>query len=301
MEHRRGLWFGVAAYLVWGLSPIFWNLLDEVPSLEVLAHRVVWAIPILLLVIAVRGRWHELWKAAADRRTVALAIASGVLLSVNWGVFIWAVTSGHIVEASLGYFINPLVSVALGVAVLHERLRPAQMLAVAVASAGVLAMTVMLGVVPWVSLALAFSFGFYGLLKKRGAAAGPVEGLLGETTTVGIPLLVYLVVVTVGGHGAFGTAPGTTILLVASGIVTVVPLVLFGAAAQRIPLSTVGVLQYLAPSLQLVIGVVVYDERMTGAEVVGFTLVWIAIAIYTADTLRSPRRSPAPVAGPAGS
>jgi chloramphenicol-sensitive protein RarD len=219
---------------------------------------------------------------------------------VNWGIFIWAVTSGHIVSASLGYFINPLVSVALGVLLLKEHLGPAQRVAVAIAAAGVIAMTVMLGVVPWVALSLALSFGLYGLMKKRPEAAGPVEGLLVETMTVAAPLVAYLVVVTANGRGSFGSSAGTTTLLVAAGVITVVPLVLFGAAAQRIPLSTVGILQYLAPTLQLIVGITVYDEPMSGAEILGFVMVWIALAVYTADSLRS-RRRPLPVVGPVNS
>jgi chloramphenicol-sensitive protein RarD len=300
VEHRRGIWYGVAAYVLWGLSPIFWNLIEGVPAIEVLAHRVVWSIPVLIAAVAVRGRWPQLKAAASNRATVVVAVIAGTLLSINWGVFIWAVTSGRIVESSLGYFINPLVSVALGVIVLREHLRPAQRVAVLIAAVGVVVMTLLAGVVPWVALVLAFSFGFYGLLKKRREAAPPIEGLLGESVVAALPLTVLLVVLAGGGEGAFGRSEVTTALLVASGLVTVVPLLLFGAAAQRIPLSMVGILQYLAPTIQLVIGITIYDETVSGPELVGFAMVWIALAVYTIDSLHNQWR-PMAIAGPGGS
>ncbi len=296
MEHRRGIGYAVAAYTLWGVMPIFWKAFRDVPALELLAHRIVWSIPVLVVVLALRGRWRSLLIDFSRTRTRVLAVASGLLLAVNWGVYVWAVTNGHIVDASLGYFINPLVSVALGVLVLQERLRPLQWVAVGIATVGVVGMTIMVGVLPWIALSLAFSFGFYGLLKKREGAAPPMEGLLGEAAVLAIPAALYLGSRAADGVGAFGRDATTTLLLLTAGVVTVVPLVLFGAGAQRIPLATVGILQYLAPSLQLVLGIALYGEAMTGADLFGFLLVWIALAVYTLDGLRS-GRVPGRVAG----
>jgi len=300
VQQRRGIWYGVTAYVIWGLSPIFWNAIEDVPALELLAHRVLWSIPLLLLVIAVRHRWSILRHAYASRRTVVVAAVSGILVGINWGVFVWAATSGHIVDASLGYYINPLVSVALGVVVLREHLTIGARIAVGIAAVGVAVMAISIGVVPWVSLTLAFAFGFYGLMKKRPDAAPPIEGLLGETVTVAVPLAVVVVLLTANGDSSFGTTTTTSVLLALGGAVTVVPLLLFGGAAQRIPLSMVGLLQYLTPTIQLIIGVTLYDETMSGGRVFGFVMVWIALAVYTADSLRNARRARM-VAGPVGS
>lgn len=287
MEQRKGVWLAVAAFIVWGLAPLFWNLLSSVPALELLAHRIVWSIPLLLAIIAARRRLGVLRDSFRSPSTAATALVSGVLLSINWGVFVWAVTADHIVDASLGYFINPLVSVALGVMVLGEHLRPAQRLAVAIAAVGVAGMTVFAGVAPWISLTLAFSFGTYGLLKKRPSAAPPFEGLFMETAFIAAPALVFLAVLAGEGEGAFGVSPSTTLLLIASGAVTVAPLVFFGGAAQRIPLSMLGFLQYITPTMHLLIGIVVFGEVVSGGEWFAFVMVWIALIIYTVDNART--------------
>ncbi len=286
-SQRSGVWLGVAAYVVWGVTPLFWNLVSGVPALEVLGYRILWAWPILIAILALRRRITSVRRTYAATRTRVLAAIAGVLITINWGVYIWAVTSDHIVEASLGYFINPLVSVALGVVVLNEHLRPAQRLAVTIASLGVVGMTVMLGVLPWISLALAFSFGFYGLLKKDPAAAPALEGLLGEVTVLVLPAAVYLAV---SGSDAFTRSAPTALWLVAAGLLTVVPLWMFGAAAQRIPLSTIGLLQYLAPTLQFAIGVTVFGESIAGGQVFGFALVWMALAVFARDQVTIARR-----------
>lgn len=286
MEQRKGLWLAVVAYSFWGFMPIFWKALDSVPSLELLAHRILWSVPILFLIIIGRKHLGVLLASIRTPGTAATALAGGVLLSINWGVFVWAVTSNHIVEASLGYFINPLVSVGLGVIVLREHLSPAQRIAVGIAVIGVTGMTILSGVPPWISLILAFSFGTYGLLKKRTTAAPPIEGLFMESSFVAMPALLYIVFLAGDGTGALGSSVTTTLLLVTAGAVTVFPLVLFGASAKRIPLSTLGILQYIAPILQLLLGVVVYGEVVSGGEWFGFTLVWIALAIYTFDNAR---------------
>ncbi len=286
MEQRKGIWLAVAAFSFWGIIPVFWKALDSVPALELLSHRIVWSVPLLFLIIVGRKHLGVLRDSCQTPGTVATALAGGVLLSINWGVFVWAITTSHIVEASLGYFINPLVSVALGVIVLREHLGTAQRIAVGIAVIGVTGMTILSGVLPWISLVLAFSFGTYGLLKKRRAAAPPIEGLFMESTFVALPAFVYLGVLAGNGDGALGTSMTTTLLLIAAGAVTIFPLVLFGAAAKRIPLSTLGILQYIAPILQLLLGVVVYGETVSSGEWFGFVLVWIALAVYTIDNAR---------------
>jgi chloramphenicol-sensitive protein RarD len=290
VDQRKGIWLAVAAYFVWGLGPIFWNALSSVPALQILSHRIVWSVPLLFAIIAGRRRLGVLASCLRSPRTVLVALVGGLLLATSWGVFVWAVTSDHIVDASLGYFINPLVSVALGVIVLRERLTSAQRVAVGIAATGVLGMTVLVGVVPWIALVLAFSFGTYGLLKKRTNAPPPFEGLFMETAFVAAPALIYLAALAGEGEGAFGSSPSTTLLLIAAGAFTVTPLVLFGAAAQRIPLSLLGILQYIAPTMHLILGVVVFGEAVSSGEWFGFVLVWIALIIYTVDNARTPSR-----------
>lgn len=289
MEQRKGIWLAVAAYSFWGFVPIFWKALDTVPALELLAHRILWSVPLLFLIIVVTKHLDVLRASFRSPGTAATALAGGILLSINWGVFVWAVTTNHIVEASLGYFINPLVSVALGVIVLREHLSPTQRIAVGIAVIGVTGMTILSGVPPWISLILAFSFGTYGLLKKRTTAAPPIEGLFMESAFVAVPALLYLGFLAGDGTGALGSSLTTTLLLIAAGAVTVFPLVLFGASAQRIPLSTLGILQYIAPILQLLLGVALYGEVVSSGEWFGFVLVWIALAIYAIDNTRSLR------------
>ena len=291
MEQRKGIWLAVASYVVWGVGPIFWNSLSTVPALQALGHRILWSVPLLFAIIVGRGRLGSLRTSFRTQGTALTALAGGVLLAFNWGVFVWAVTAGHIVDASLGYFINPLVSVALGVIVLREHLSAAQRIAVGIAAVGVAGMALFVGIVPWISLALAFSFAAYGLLKKRPDAAPPFEGLFMETAFVAVPALVYLAVLAGEGEGAFGSSPTITLLLIAAGAYTVTPLVLFAAAARRIPLSLLGILQYIAPTMHLAIGVVVFDEAVSGGEWFGFVMVWIALIVYTVNNARTVSRA----------
>lgn len=282
---------GVGAYALWGLLTLYWARLSEVGWLEILAHRIVWALLIVAGILAVRRRWGWVRDLARRPRACAALAAAGVLITVNWALFIWSVTHQHVVEASLGYYINPLVSVVLGVVVLGERLDGLRWVAVGLAAAGVAWLTVDYGAPPWISLALACSFGTYGLLKKL-ATVTALESLAVETAVVFVPALGYLVWVTVDGDGAFGTVGlPTDLLLVASGLATAVPLLLFGAAAARIPLSTVGLLQYLTPTVQLLIGVHLLGESVDGVALVGFALVWAALVVLSAATVRwrSPR------------
>ncbi|MDJ0961219.1 MAG: EamA family transporter RarD [Acidimicrobiia bacterium] len=287
---RRGFWLGVAAYGLWGLSPIYWNLLDHVPVMEVLANRVTWSVPLLAVVVLARNRWPLLVAQITSPATVVIAIGAAVVLALNWGIFIWGVSTGHVVEASLGYFINPLLSVALGVVVLRERLSRGQTIAVGLAAIGVLYMTVRMGTAPWISLVLATSFAIYGLLKKHPKAAPALEGLLVEISSLFVPALVWVGVGLAAGDGQLGGTFGTTTLLVGAGLITVVPLLAFGEAAKRIPLSMIGLLQYLAPSLQFILGVFVYGEVVGSDRLVGFVLVWLGLVVLSAESLLRRRR-----------
>jgi chloramphenicol-sensitive protein RarD len=288
MEHRRGIWYGVAAYVLWGLTPIYWNLVES-SAVSLLLHRIVWSVAILFLIVTATRQWSSFTSSYSTWGSRVTTTVAALLLSVNWGTFVWAVTSGHIVEASLGYFINPLVSVALGVVVLKERLQLMQWVAVGIAAAGVAAMATLAGVPPWISLILAFSFGLYGLLKKRERTPSPVDSLFGETLVLFLPSVLLLGFATEQTGDTFGSSPVTTLFFIGGGIVTVVPLLLFGASAKRIPLSVLGFLQYIAPTLQLAVGIVVFNESLTRAELLGFGTVWIALALFTTDRYRGRR------------
>lgn len=289
-EVRKGTLLGAAAYGMWGLFPLFWPLLRPAGPVEVLAHRVLWSLLVVAVLLWLTGSWAAV-RAVPRRQVLRLALAA-CLLAVNWGTYIYGVNSGQVVETSLGYFINPLVSVALGVLVLGERLRTAQRAAVAAAALAVVVLSVENGRPPYLALVLAFSFGFYGLLKKQ-AGIGAVPSLAVETAVLA-PLAAVFVVAT-GGGTAVSHGPGHLGLLALSGVVTTVPLLAFGAAATRVPLTTLGVLQYVAPTLQLLVGVLLRHEAFGTPQVVGFGLVWAALAVFTADLI-SARRRVAPVA-----
>lgn len=286
MEARRGIWYAVGAYVAWGLSPIFWNLIPDLQAIELLAERIIWAVLILALVISFSRRWSEVRTSYRTWRTRLLTLLAAVFLLSNWGFFLWAVTSGRIIEASLGYFINPLVSVALGVVVLGEHLRRLQWAAVGIAVLGVVGMTIAVGELPWISLILAGSFGTYGLIKKRPETPRPVVSLFGESAIIAIPAAGLALLLARSGTASFGESFGITAFLVATGMMTVLPLLLFGAAAKRIPLTAIGLLQYIAPTLQLLVGVVVFNETLAGERLVWFVVVWIALALYSFDSYR---------------
>ncbi len=295
---RKGITYGIAAYVAWGLLPVYWKAVEVVPVLEILAHRMAWSLVFLVGLLLVRGKWG--WLRRLDRRSLLMLLAAGSLLAVNWGTYIWAVNADRIVETSLGYFINPLLNVVLGVVVLHERLNRVQWLAVGVAAVGVGYMTVRLGTVPWVALTLAVTFGLYGLLKKKVAGVGPLQALAVETALLFLPAVLYLGSLQSRGDAAFLSGDlHITALLALTGVVTAAPLLLFGAAAQRIPLSMVGLLQYIAPTLAFVLGVAVYGEVVGSDRLVGFLFVWLALAIYTADGLSRWRRQTAEAPAPA--
>jgi len=289
----------VAAYLLWGLFPLYWPLLEPAAPVEILAHRVVWSLVFLAIVLA--GSVGFRWIAGLGRRRAVLLALASVLITVNWGTFIYGVNSGHVVETSLGYFINPLVTVGLAVTVLHEHLRRHQRVAVAIAAVAVAVLTVDYGRPPWIALALAFSFGAYGLIKKRVGVDG-TQSLAVETAFLIIPAAGYLLWLGSDGRGTFTTeGAGHVALLLGAGITTAVPLMLFGAAAIRVPLATVGLLQYIAPIMQFLIGVLVYHESMPLTRLAGFALVWVALAVFTVDAVRALRQGARTSAGPPAS
>src|SRR3954469_5822099 len=288
-QRRIGVGAGLGAYVLWGVFPLYFPLLEPAGGLEIVAHRVAWSLLFIALLLTVRRGWGQVRAIIADRRALLVLAAAAVLIAVNWLVYVLAVNSGHVVEASLGYFINPLVSVVLGVVVFSERLRRLQWAAVGIAVVAVVVLTVDYGRPPWIALALATSFGLYGLMKKL-VRVEAAPGLFVETAMVAVPAALVLAVLHAGGHGTFGHAGvGNALLLASSGIATAVPLLLFAAAARRIPLSTVGLLQYVTPLMQLAIGVFFYDEPMPPARLAGFVIVWIALAVFTVDSLRSAR------------
>jgi chloramphenicol-sensitive protein RarD len=285
-EQRQGLSSGVAAYFCWGLFPLFFALLDPAGPIEVLAHRVVWSLAFVGLLLLVRRRWG--WVRELGGRRFGLLLIAAAVISVNWGLFIWGVDNGHVIETSLGYFINPLVTVLLGTVLLGERLRRAQWAALGLGALAVLVLTLDYGRLPW--LALVLSFAAYGLIKKRiGIAAAESLGV--ETAIIAVPALAYLGWLVAAGESTFGSnGPGHALLLAVSGPLTAVPLLFFAAAARRLPLSTLGLLQYLTPSLQFLGGVLVFHEPMPPARLAGFALVWLALVVFTAESLVQGRR-----------
>lgn len=282
----RGLLWAVAAYGWWGLGPVYFKAVAHVAPLEILAHRVIWSLLFLALLLSIRRRWGAFRKAVLHRPTLLILTITSLTISANWFVYIWAVTNGQIVQASLGYFINPLVSVLLGFIFLKEQLYPMEWLAVVLAAAGVLWLTLAAGVFPWISLFLAISFGIYGLLRKV-AKVESIEGLAIETVIV-LPLaLGYLLMLRTHQTISFGTVSWSTdLLLAAAGIVTATPLVWFAIAVRRLRLATIGILQYLAPTIQFILAVLVYHEPFDRDRLVAFILIWSALAIYSGTMLK---------------
>lgn len=280
-EARTGFVYALSAFVCWGLFPLYWKPLADVPALQILCHRIVWSALFVALILAVRGQWAWLPDALRDRRKLGLFAASSLLLSCNWLLYIWAVNNGRVVEASLGYFINPLFNVLLGRLVLGERLTRPQGAAVLLAAAGVAWLTLGVGSLPWVALTLAATFGGYGLLRKQAPLAS-LEGLALETFLIAPLALAGLLAFEWGGNGAFGHGPGwQSLLLAGGGVVTAVPLLLFAAGARRLKLATVGLIQYVGPTLQLLIGVWLFHEPFGGDRVLGFALIWAALLVYS--------------------
>jgi chloramphenicol-sensitive protein RarD len=283
-----GFWSGVAAYTIWGLVPIYWKLLKHVPAIQVLGHRIVWSLAVLAILVAAR-RPARAALANVPRRVVGLYAIAAALIAANWFLYIFAVNAGFIVETSLGYYITPLVNVLFGVLFFHERMRPAQWVSIALATAGVVQLTWAYGALPWIAFGLAASFGSYGLAKKK-APLDPLEGLTLETALLAPLAILYLLMLHGTGEGAFlRTGATSDALMIGGGLVTTIPLLLFAAAVRSVPLSVIGILQYIGPTLQFLLGVFVYDEPFSRMQLIGFSIVWMALAIYAGDSLRARR------------
>ena len=277
---NKGIWYGIGAYVTWGLFPIYWKWLHHVPALQLIGHRILWSFLMLFVVILISRQWNTFRAAVLAPRVLRIYLVAAVLIGINWLVYVWAVNAGFIVETSLGYYINPLLNVLMGVLFLRERMRSLQWVPLGLAAAGVLYLTFAYGSLPWIALTLAFSFGLYGLVKKT-APLGSLYGLTLETGLLFLPALLYLLYADATGQGAFlHTGVISDVLLVGAGLMTTIPLLMFASAARRIPLSLVGILQYIAPTLQFLLGVLVYREPFTHAQFIGFGIVWIALILF---------------------
>lgn len=295
---NKGVLAGIGAYLIWGFFPIYLKTLQVVPPLQIMLHRLVWSFLFVMLLILVRKEWQQFRSSIFSSRVLLTYSLTAVLLAANWLIYIYGVNSGQVIETSLGYFINPLLNVALGVVILRERLRPMQWLPVGLAAIGVLYLTLQYGSLPWIALALAFSFGLYGLIKKV-APLGSLHGQSLETGILFVPAAIYLFFAQSQGFGAFGhQGLSVTLLLAFAGIVTALPLLLFGFAARTIPLSLLGILQYIAPTIQFLLGVYLYQEPFTTTRLIGFAFIWIALLIFTLEGVYARRKqvAAAPVA-----
>lgn len=296
---NKGVLFALAAYILWGFFPLYFKAIQQVSALQILAHRIAWGFVFTLAVVLMLRQWKEFRASIFNRRTFLIYAGASVVLGINWFTYVWAVITNHVVESSLGYFINPIVSVLLGVIFLRERLRTFQWVAIAMVTAGVVYLTITFGQLPWISLLLAVTFGFYGLLKKI-APLGALHGITLETAVLTIPSLVYLFIVNANGTGTFGhSTPLLDFLLVLSGPVTAIPLLLFATGARRIPLTTIGLLQYIAPTLQFLLGVLVFHEPFDQTRLIGFMIIWLALVLFSVENLLARRRTPSTAPIPA--
>lgn len=292
---KKGILFGIGAYALWGFFPVYWKLLKHVPAPQLLGHRIGWSFLLLLAVILITRQWAD-FRSLLTRRTFFIYSIAAILIGINWLTYVWAVNEGYIVETSLGYFINPLLSVLMGVIILREKLRPAQWIPIGLAAAGVTYLTIIYGRLPWIALTLAFSFGFYGLVKKV-APLSSLYGLTFETGILFLPALGYLVFNEVNRTGAFmHTGLISDLLLIGAGVVTTIPLLMFASAARQIPLTVVGLLQYIAPTLQFSLGVLVYHEPFDQTRLIGFGIVWIALIIFWVENYLAHRTPVEPIA-----
>ena len=287
-KQRLGLTYGVAAYALWGLFPLYWPLLEPANPLEIVSHRAVWTMVFCLIVLTLTKALKSTLATFKRPKVAAKLFATTILISINWLVYIWATNNGHVVEASLGYYINPLIVIAFGVLLLKERMRPLQWIAVSIAAIGVLVLTIDYGRLPWVALGLALSWGGYGLMKKQ-LGLGALEGLAIETLIAFIPYCGYLLFIGAKGDGQFGHGVGLTILLISAGAVTAIPLLLFNGSTTRLPFTTIGLLQYITPTIQFSIGVWLRHEAMPTARWIGFILIWLALTTLAIDLVRSGR------------
>lgn len=287
-EYSLGLLFGFSSYIMWGLFPLYWPLLEPANPLEIVSHRAVWTLVFCLIVLALSKQILTTLTVMKNPKTMAALLLSTILVSINWITYIWAVNHGHVVEAALGYYINPLIIIAFGVILLREKLRPLQWVAVGIAAVGVLVLTIDYGRLPWVAISLALSWGSYGLVKKK-LNLGALEGLAIETLISFIPYAGYIIYLGQQGTGQFGHKPLLTILLISAGAVTAIPLLLFNGSTTRLPYSTIGLLQYITPTIQFSIGVWLRHEDMPTARWIGFIVIWFALAALATDLVRSSR------------
>lgn len=287
-EKSLGLIFGISAYTFWGLFPLFWPLLKPATPYEIVAHRALWTFIFCMIILAFSKKLRAMFSRLKEKKILIGLTATSILISINWMVYIWATNNGHVVEASLGYYINPLVMIAFGVILLKEKMRPTQWVAVAIAAVGVALLTVDYGRLPWVALGLAFSWGSYGIIKKV-LDLGALEGLTIETMISIIPYVTFLLILENSETGQFGKEVGLTLLLISAGIVTAIPLLLFNGSTKRLPYTVTGLLQYITPTIQFSIGVWINHEAMSTARWIGFFIIWMALVALTIDLLRSSR------------
>jgi chloramphenicol-sensitive protein RarD len=287
-KNKLGLLFGVSAYSLWGAFPLYWPLLEPANALEIVSHRAVWTLVFCFIVLAATKALKSTLATLKRPKVAAKLFLTSVLISINWLVYIWATNNGHVVEASLGYYINPLIIIGFGVLLLKEKMRPLQWVAVSIASIGVLVLTIDYGRLPWIALTLAISWGSYGLIKKQ-LGLGALEGLAIETFISAFFYLGYLIYIGNQGTGQFGHSWGLTILLMSAGAVTAIPLLLFNGSTNRLPFTTIGLLQYITPTLQFSVGVWVRHEDMPTARWVGFLIIWVALTALAIDLIKSSR------------
>ena len=287
-KFNKGLLFGVSAYIIWGLLPLYWKLVEEAGAYEILAHRGIWSLLICVSLLALRKQLKSAYEMVRSSRTLSLLFLASGLLTINWGVYIWSVTVNRVVEAALGYYITPLINVTFGVLLLREKLRPAQWIAVALAAAGVVILTLGYGSLPWIALVLAISWGSYSLIKKS-LNLGALETLSLETLFAFLPNLVFLFIIQGNGSAEFGSTWTISILLFGAGAATVIPLLLFNGSTTRLPLSTVGLLQYITPTIMFFIGIYINNEDISTTKVLGFAFIWLALAVLSRDLYRSSR------------
>jgi len=291
---KKGVLYGIGAYAIWGFFPLYWKLLKDVPALQLLGHRISWSFIALVAILLITKQWAD-FRSTLNKQTLLIYSAAAILIAINWLTYVWSVNAGHIVESSLGYFINPLLSVLLGVIILHERLRPVQWIPIGIAAVGVTYLTLAYGGLLWISFTLAFSFGFYGLVKK----VAPLNSLFGLTFETGIlflPALAYLAFQEIQGTGKFlHVSIASNLFMAGAGIVTIIPLLMFASAARQIPLTMVGILQYITPTLQFLIGVLVYHETFDLQRWIGFGIVWVALVIFWVENYLAHRNPVEPL------
>ena len=287
-KNKTGLLFGVSAYVLWGAFPLYWPLLEPASALEIVSHRAVWTLIFCTIVLAITRSLKNTVATLKRPQVASKLFLASILVSINWLVYIWSVNNGHVVEASLGYYINPLIMIAFGVILLKEKMRTMQWVAVGIAALGVTVLTIDYGRIPWIALALGISWGSYGLIKKQ-LGLGALEGLTIETLIVGLPYLLYLLYIGDRGIGQFGQSVSITLLLIGAGAVTAIPLLLFNGSTTRLPLTVIGLLQYITPTIMFSIGVWVRHEDMSPARWAGFVIIWVALSVLALDLLKSSR------------